>query len=171
MCLWAERKEKKRKKRKKRKEKKRQKELSRNRGVGEGGKGGGGGGRVKEGLWEKGGVGRRGRNQIHNSFFFSLRLPSPLPFKMQALASRGVCVAPLRASSQQQQRTRVVPKVAAASTRSTSFPLFSTQLPVRSNAPVARRPGAVAVAAAASPNVPLVTDDEGPISEEAFSVR
>ena len=95
---------------------------------------------------------------------------------MQALASsRGVRFAPLGATSQpqpKQQRGRVV---AAKVARSTSTIASRTNAVVVSSA---RRPPppraafvVVAAAAASSNNVPLVTRDEGPISEEAFSVR
>lgn len=126
----------------------------------------------------------RGRQKCRESqntkiAFFSLSPIDPLLlFKMQALASRGVRVAPLRAPSQQQQQQRARAIAATAATRSTA-----TVASFRSNAvatalvPARRRPtpnragAVVAVAAAASPNAPLVTGDEGPISEEAFSVR
>ena len=93
---------------------------------------------------------------------------------MQALASsRGVRIAPLRATShhqhqhqQQQLRGRVaVAKITAISSRTNAFASDAARRPTR--------PRAAFVVAAAAPtnNVPLVTRDEGPVSEEAFSVR
>mgnify|MGYP006879032155 CR=1 FL=1 len=140
--------------------------------------------------WEKTKIkkGRRKKNpnKCHNRILFSPQLSlslSPWSFfpKMQALASsRGVRVAPSRAAlaSPKQQRV-VVAAAAAAPRRRSNLPIASS----RSNAgvvalsavlrptPSREAPRAIAAAAAASNNVPLVTRDEGPISEEAFSVR
>ena len=97
---------------------------------------------------------------------------------MQALASsRGVRVAPLRRATsrpqqqpqQQLQRGRVV--VVAKVARSPIAILKSNAVAARRPTPPGRAALVVAAAAASSNNVPLVTRDEGPISEEAFSVR
>ena len=95
---------------------------------------------------------------------------------MQALASsRGVRVAPLRAASQQQQQQSgrvVVAQIARSSLKiaSRTNAVGVTSAPRRPTTPP-RTAFVVAAAASASNNVPLVTRDEGPISEEAFSVR
>lgn len=93
---------------------------------------------------------------------------------MQALvSSRALRLAPLRATSQQhqrrQQRQHQRGRVAVAVARTTAINAFSSA-PRRLSTPPPR--AALVVAAAASTNsVPLVTRDEGPVSEEAFSVR
>lgn len=90
---------------------------------------------------------------------------------MQSLASsRALRIAPLRATSQQHHRGRVAVAIARKST-AINFNAFSSAAPRRLSTLPPRAALVVAAAAASTNSVPLVTRDDGPVSEEAFSVR